>query len=172
MNYLLSHYSLSEIIVFIVVLFFAAKEFVSSFDWAKDRLREYYRSETRCDEAHKELHDKINDLSILFEEQQKTEASLDRMWDIFEKMEGQITMLMESDREAIKSYITDKHHFFVYERGWVDDYSLECLERRYVIYREEHGNSFVGHLMDEIRELPKQPLPEEVIMKSEVKNDD
>lgn len=41
--------------------------------------------------------------------------------------------------------------------GWIDDYSMECLERRFLIYQHEHGNSFVEGLMDEIRALPKQP---------------
>ena len=66
-------------------------------------------------------------------------------------------MLIESDKEDIKSYVTERHHHFAYEQGWIDDYSLECLERKFVIYRHEHGNSFVEGLMDEIRALPKQP---------------
>lgn len=154
---LFTHYSLSEVIVFIVVLFFAAKEFISSFDWAKDRLRMYYRDETRCDEAHEALKKKINELNGLFEEKQRFEDAVERIWGMFDKIEGQIVMLIDSDREAIKAYITERHHFFVYERGWIDDYSLECLERRYKIYQEEDGNSFVEHLMEEIRALPKQP---------------
>lgn len=66
-------------------------------------------------------------------------------------------MLIESDKESIKAYATERHHFFVYEQGWIDNYSLECLERRFVIYQHENGNSFVEGLMDEIRALPKQP---------------
>ena len=155
MAHLFTNYSLSEVIVFIVVLFFAAKEFVLSFDWAKDRLRDYYRSEQRCDEAHEELKEKINELNGLFDEKQRFEDAIERIWGMFDKIEGQITMLMNSDREAIKAYITERHHFFVYERKWIDDYSLECLERRYIIYTEENGNSFVEHLMEELRALPK-----------------
>lgn len=60
-------------------------------------------------------------------------------------------------KESIKAYVTERHHFFVYEHGWIDDYSMECLERRFLIYQHEHGNSFVEGLMDEIRALPKQP---------------
>lgn len=156
-EHFLTQYSISEIIIFIIVLFFAAKEFVLSFDWVKNRLRTYYRDETRCDEAHEALKEKINELSGLFDEKKRFEDAVERIWGMFDKIEGQIVMLIDSDREAIKAYITERHHFFVYERGWIDDYSLECLERRYKIYQEEDGNSFVEHLMEEIRALPKQP---------------
>ena len=37
---------------------------------------------------------------------------------------------------------------------WIDDYSLDCIERRYKHYIDEGGNSFIGQLMIEIRKLP------------------
>ena len=40
---------------------------------------------------------------------------------------------------------------------WIDDYSLDCIERRYKHYIDEGGNSFIGQLMIEIRKLPHQP---------------
>lgn len=63
----------------------------------------------------------------------------------------------ECKGKLCSGYVTERHHFFVYEQGWIDDYSMECLERRFLIYQHEHGNSFVEGLMDEIRALPKQP---------------
>lgn len=81
--------------------------------------------------------------------------------DTFKNINVQIGMLIESDKEAIKSYVVEKHHFFVYKQGWIDDYSMACLERRFAVYQQEHGNSFVGGLMEEIKELPKQP-PEQI----------
>ena len=47
------------------------------------------------------------------------------------------------DKEDIKAFITLQHHKFVYEQEWIDDYSMECLEKRFAIYEREHGNSFV-----------------------------
>ena len=75
----------------------------------------------------------------------------------FEKIEEFIEMLIESDKEDIKSFITTQHHKFVYEQEWIDPYSMECLEKRFAIYEREHGNSFVLGLMNEIRALPKCP---------------
>ena len=81
--------------------------------------------------------------------------------DRFKKIEDSIEMLIESDKEDIKAFITLQHHKFVYEQEWIDDYSMECLEKRFAIYEREHGNSFVLGLMNELRALPKRP-PREV----------
>lgn len=57
-------------------------------------------------------------------------------------------MLIDSDRDDIKSYITREHHYFCYQKGWIDDFSLDCCERRYKHYSDEGGNSFIGQFMD------------------------
>ena len=44
---------------------------------------------------------------------------------------------------------------FCYEKRQIDDYSLDCLEKRYTHYVEEGGNSFIHDLMEDIRALPK-----------------
>ena len=71
-------------------------------------------------------------------------------------MMRKINILIDSDKDDIKSFITKEHHFYCYEKHWIDDYSLDCIERRYKHYQEENGNSFVADLMKEIRQLPKQ----------------
>jgi hypothetical protein len=63
---------------------------------------------------------------------------------------------VDSDKDDIKAFITDKHHYFCYERKWIDDYSMDCIERRYSHYKDEGGNSFIATLMDELKALPKQ----------------
>lgn len=156
MKELLVEYSISEIIIFVVILAFAVKELVTFVDWGKDRLRKTYDEETKSIEQHKELKDEIKDLNGLYKEKERIDDTFAEINSAISKINGQIDMLVESDKESIKAYITEKHHFFVYSQGWVDDYSLECLERRFAVYRQEHGNSFVCTLMDEIRELPKQ----------------
>ena len=76
-------------------------------------------------------------------------------------LSAKVDMLTASDKDAIKAFITREHHYFCYQKGWIDDYSLDCLERRYQHYVEEEGNSFVGQLMEEIRALPRQEPKEE-----------
>lgn len=68
---------------------------------------------------------------------------------------GKIDMLIESDKDDIKSYITREHHYFCYKIGWIDDFSLDCIEKRYKHYTDEGGNTFIGGFMEELRALPK-----------------
>lgn len=77
--------------------------------------------------------------------------------EILKDLSAKIDMLIDSDMDDIKSYITKEHHYFCYQKGWIDDFSLDCLERRYQHYEDEGGNSFVGRLMGELRDLPKSP---------------
>lgn len=151
MEELFANYSMSEIVIFMVILAFAVKELVTFIDWGRDRLRKVYDKDYKSVEERKKLEEEIDDLNKFYGEKKKV---IDRT---FEKINERIDMLIESDKEDIKSYITEKHHFFVYQQKWIDDYSLECLERRFAVYKQEHGNSFVEGLMNEIRALPKQP---------------
>ena len=64
-------------------------------------------------------------------------------------------MLIESDRDDIKSFITREHHRFCYQVGWIDDFSLDCIEKRYKHYKNEGGNTFIDGFMEELRALPK-----------------
>ena len=68
---------------------------------------------------------------------------------------NKIDILVESDKDDIKAFITREYHYFCEQKGWIDDYSMDCIEKRYSHYVEEKGNSFVKTLMNEIRQLPK-----------------
>ena len=78
------------------------------------------------------------------------------MKDSIDILTTQVHNLILSDRDDIKAFITRQHHYFVYQKGWIDDYSLDCIQRRYSHYIEEGGNSFIEGLMREIRKLPKK----------------
>lgn len=155
MEELFVNYSISDIIVFTIILAAAIKGLVSFFDWGNTRLKQVYNKGFTTKEEKEKLKEDVEELNRFYAEREKL------IDDTFEKINTQIGMLIESDKEAIKSYVVEKHHFFVYEQGWIDDYSLSCLERRFAVYQQEHGNSFVGGLMEEIRELPKKP-PEDI----------
>ena len=73
---------------------------------------------------------------------------------------NKVDLLIDSDKNDIKTWITEKHHYFCYEKKWIDDYSLEGIERRYKNYRDEHGNSYIGKLMQDLRALPNTPPTE------------
>lgn len=151
MKALLENYSLSEIVVFVIFLAIAIKELVSIVDWTKMRISKIYDKSIKKENEKKEIKEEIEIVDSVVE---KNEEKLRKMSEL-------IDMLIESDKENIKAYITEKHHYFVYEKGWIDDYFSDCLEKRFAIYSKEHGNSFVEGLMNEIRDLPKQPPTED-----------
>ena len=153
MSELLSSYSISEIIIILITVCLAIKGLVSFYDWGKQRVDRIYNKEYQEKEDRAQF---VENIKMLNEEREKINETLNKFDDTFKTVNQQIGMLIDSDKEAIKSFIVKEHHTFVYDRGWIDDYSLECIERRFAVYKQEHGNSFVEGLMDEIRELPKQ----------------
>lgn len=157
MEELLSKYSLSDILIFIVLLFFAIKEFVNASDWIRDRIRKANDKDNKARIEHETLQEEINDLNKFYEKKKEIDENFVKLNETIEKMNSKIELLTESDKEDIKSFITNQHHYFVYEQEWIDDYSMECLEKRFAVYEKEHGNSFVLGLMNEIRALPKRP---------------
>ena len=70
-----------------------------------------------------------------------------------EAQNKQIALLRKSDRLAIKTWIKEQHEHWV-KLGCIDNYTLDLLEERYSIYREEGGNSWAEKLMTELRALP------------------
>lgn len=153
----LSDYSFSDILVLIAILILTIKEGISFFDWAKLRFRKASNKLYEAKKERDEIEEKVEDLNKFYKEKEIVDKGFADANNRFKKIEESIEMLIESDKEDIKSFITLQHHKFVYEQGWIDDYSMECLEKRFAIYEKEHGNSFVLGLMNELRALPKFP---------------
>lgn len=150
---LLQNYSLSEIFIFTILLALAIKSLISFFDWGysyvyrifnkqHSKINEKERLENRLQKGSQEMH-------TLKENQETTDT-------VLKELSTKIDMLIDSDKDAIKSYITKEHHYYCYQLGWIDDFSLDCLERRYQHYADYKGNSFISGLMEELRNLPNQ----------------
>lgn len=153
---LLNKYSLTEIVVFIVMLGIALKELITFIDWASDRLKRVFKKETSQEQAFIEVKKQITDLS------KQLDVAVKSFQDYLtadearaHNMQQTISILVESDKDDIKSWITSQHHYFCYEKGFIDDYSLDCIEKRFKHYKDEGGNSFIETLMNELRALPK-----------------
>lgn len=154
---LLAAYSLSEILTFLITFALAIKGFITFWDWAVERMRKIFKKESQKDREKQLLEERLlrGDLKMkeLSQQQELTKQRLDAIND-------KIDMLILSDKDSIKSYITKEHHLFCYNKKWIDDYSLDCIEKRYQHYQDEGGNSFIEELMEELRSLPKQPPQE------------
>lgn len=138
---LLKNYSLSEIIIFVVLLLSSVKGIITFFDWLITKGTQIF---VKRYQKPKELENNVQEMAKAISELTK-----------------KVNMLIESDKDDIKAFITRQHHYFVYQKGWIDDYSLDCIEKRYNHYQDEGGNSFIGSLMEEIRDLPKKKIEEE-----------
>lgn len=150
---LLSKYSTAEIITFIVILFLAIKGVINSWDWVYERILKIFHKKTKKEQEKRELDERLLNYDEKIEQVIKAQEELNNH---VSSMMQKINILINSDKDDIKSFITKEHHFYCYEKHWIDDYSLDCIERRYKHYQEENGNSFVADLMKEIRQLPKQ----------------
>lgn len=148
----LTKYSFAEILVFAIIFILAIKEGISLFDWCKARFKR----------ISKKTYEEKRGKEKLEEEIKTVDEEYSSIYERLEKLEELVVMLTESDKEDIKSFITIQHHKFVYDQEWIDDYSMDCLEKRFSVYEREHGNTFVLGLMNEIRALPRHP-PEDVV---------
>lgn len=135
---LLKNFSLSEIIIFVVLLLSSVKGIITFFDWLITKGTQIF---VKRYQKPKELENNVQEMTKAINELTK-----------------KVNMLIESDKDDIKAFITRQHHYFVYQKGWIDDYSLDCIEKRYNHYQDEGGNSFIGSLMQEIRDLPKKKI--------------
>lgn len=153
MKDLLNTYSVDQILLFIVLLAAAIKGVVSWIDWAKGRGEKIIQKKNK----KTALEDSVNSL---IKAQKDMEGSINscqaQIKNTINDISKAITLLTESDKDDIKAWITEKHHYFCYQVGWIDDYSLDCIEKRYGHYKDEGGNTFIDELMEEIRALPKR----------------
>lgn len=145
---LITNYSWSEIILFVIAFAAAIKGVVTFWDWGKDRLRKVYNKEDKIEEIKSLIVENTKQMNEFSNIQAQT-------IDEIQHLKENITNLTASDKDDIKAWITEKHHHFCYEIKYIDDYSLDCIEKRYAHYVDEGGNSFISTLMEEIRNLPK-----------------
>lgn len=145
---------IEEILIFIVVLALAIKGTVDFIDWAKTKVKKRFKSEQI----------KTNQSFQIEKRLVGCDSQIEKIVTTLVEIEGKINyitdcidLLNDCNRDAIKSYIVQEHRHFFNSEHWIDTYSLDCLEKRYIHYKKLGGNSFVHELMEELRELPKSP---------------
>lgn len=126
---------------------------------------------TKHDNSISEINSKIDDVwsaviesqrdskegDVVLENQIKSyEDVLDNLNIKLSNMDEKTTMLIDSDKEAIKSFIIDKY-YQAKNDGYIELHVLQGLELRFAKYLQENGNTYVGRLMNEIRKMPNDP---------------
>ncbi len=135
MEKLLSQYTLTDIILFIILLGTALKGFLSFTDVVRDKGTSFFNKKYQ---RPKELEETVTQLT-------KNVNNLNE----------KVQLLLQSDRDDIKAFITRQHHYFCYQLKEIDDQSLDCIQKRYNHYKEQGGNSYVEVLIEDLRALPK-----------------
>jgi len=157
-------YSFSEIITFflfgivasisLVKIYQEVKGFFESF--SKKRIAEKDR-EDEIKNRFEKIEQEMIELRVTAETADTRAAEeVDKMRDLMDFLSDKIEILIDSDKDSIKAYLTDKHHYYYYDKGWIDDYNLDCIERRYIHYKKSGGNSFIDQIMNELRQLPRR----------------
>lgn len=139
---LLKQFDITTFLTFAIVLALAAKGVIIFFDWVKERLMKMFNKQTKKQRQIEQLR--------------QQEKAIKELKGNMESIQSKMNLLIESDKDDIKAWITEKHHFYCYQQKYIDDYTLDCLEKRFSHYEVEGGNSFVHNLMEELRALPKK----------------
>ena len=152
---LLENFSITHILIMAILLVLSAKEVWNFIDWFKGKVS-HHDEEVQAEKDEKEQIEKR--VTKLETGQTEVLTAISNLTDNVDTLANNVDLLISSDRDAIKAFITSQHHHLCYEQKWIDDYTLDCIEKRYDHYVEEHGNSFIEQLMNEIRALPKMPI--------------
>lgn len=152
MKDLLQNFSVEQILLFIVCLAIAVRGVSSWFDWIKGEEDKIIQRKNKKIALQKSVNNLIKS-----QEDMKNDINScqNQMKEMIKDINNSIILLTESDKDDIKAWITEKHHYFCYELGYIDDYNFQCIEARYKHYKEEKGNTFIDGFMEDIRALPK-----------------
>lgn len=149
---LLTDYSLGQILVFVVITAIALKEAVTFFDWLHDKARKQIQKEQQPQNINEKFKTVLKQKE---EELSEMAAQIQEIQSCINNININLQMLIASDKDAIKAWLTSQHHHFM-EKGVIDYYSFDCISRRYQHYKEEGGNTFIDDLMEDINNLPKE----------------
>lgn len=112
-------------------------------------------------EQNKQLQQSIDEVAAKSdEEDNKIREQIAEYTTVIEAFDAKLeetnkmtVLLLESDKEAIKTMITETYYNSM-DKGYIEVYKLDAMERLYDKYLKENGNTFVKTLMGKLRELP------------------
>lgn len=149
---LLSQMSIESIILAVVALITAAKLMSDLFDWLYSKLKDYFNIKDKTKEEQKEIREQLD----------RIERKCDERGQEVQEIKKEMSAVRSRLQDSTRSYILDKYHYYVQELGIIDEAALQDLERRYLYYKNDGGDSFIELRMEELRNLPMM-TPEQLI---------
>lgn len=165
---LLKAFSISEILIFIVLFALAVKGIIDFFDWAYGKLDNIFHKKYEDTNKDKEMEEelkKLNETIVSLVENYSNVGDrlseinqnvininhkVEQLQNYNKEQDKQLNQMLSSDMHAIKSYIVDEYYKHKDSKE-IEDMVMECIERRYEDYVKEKGNSYVEGLMKELR---------------------
>ena len=155
---LINAFSAKEIFIFMVMLALAGKSFIDFINWCKEQYKKQFDKDYKAiskDEKFNELVERQEKQNKEIKEQMtELREQINILAQESKNIKDTVTMLKVSDMRDIKGWIVEKHHQLMKQK-WVDDFTMDTLEKRYLSYTTEGGNTYVEDLMNDIRNLPK-----------------
>lgn len=152
---LFAQYSIESILLLLIMLGVSVKFIGELCEYFYNKMKKYFADESSQDKRNESLSESIRQIDSKVT---AVKDSIEKQQEIISMLQEQSQLTVERMQENERSYIIDKHHYFCYEVGMIDDMNLQSLERRYVYYKAQGGNSFIDGLMNEIRALPRTRL--------------
>ena len=149
---LFQKFTFPEVAMFIILLALAIKGVITFFEWAQQKIGKVFRVKSGKIAEKEKIKQRLLKNTQLIEKITNKQSDTD---EYLRKMSQKIDLLIQSDKDAIKSDITREHHKFCYDLKEIDDFSLDCLQKRYKHYADEGGNSFIEGFMQDLRKLPR-----------------
>ena len=132
---LFTTYSVGQIIIFIIILLLAIKEFFSLIDFLNSRAKSLFDREKK---------------------KQENDVSLQELVKKMDEISARLDLLTESDKDDIRGWIVEKYHYCQSLDMPIDSFTMDTIEKRYQHYKDEGGNSYISHIMEELRSMAKE----------------
>lgn len=155
-NQLFTTYTIVDVVLILFLTAFVLQEILKLIDFFKNRAKHKYDEEMADQKTEDKILDKIEDLEDQFSALYHDGcASLNDIRQTLQKHDKTLERLIQSDKDDIRADIVKQHHYFI-TKGYIDDFSMDAIEKRYDHYKAEGGNSYISDLMHDLRKLPKK----------------
>lgn len=142
------------VILLIIAIIICGADLIKAIGVWKAKSDEKMNEKVHKKEEETELQQTLKDLHLSLTQLHNKVDDRDKR---LEKIEKRLDDLTESDKNDIKSWITEQYQKFYVNQGWIDAYSADTIDHRYADYKKEGGNSFIDTLMERLHSLPMCP---------------
>lgn len=141
-------------IILILAIIICGADLIKAIGVWKGKRKEKIDAEVHKKEEENELNQTLKDIQSSLSQMHNKIDEQDKR---FDSMEKRLNDLTESDKNDIKSWITEQYQKFYVNQGWIDAYSADTIDHRYADYKKEGGNSFIDTLIERLHSLPMCP---------------